>query len=385
MEYNRGERGLLLDRCYDAVVVGAGIVGAACARELAGAGMRVAICESSGTVGGGATAAGMGHLAVMDDSEAQFALTSYSQALWRKLSSELPKDAEYLPCGSLWVAADAQELAEVRRKHRFYSEREIPAEVLDSKQLAEAEPNLRPGLAGGLRLPADSVCYPPCAARYLIERACADKAELLLHTLIVGVKESGVETSAGAFLAAGIVVLATGASIASLYPAAEVRPRKGHLAITDRYPGFLRHQLIELGYLKSAHASSADSVAFNAQPRASGQILIGSSRQFGIDDPAVEPPMIRKMLRRAIEYMPALAGLSTIRTWAGFRAATPDKLPLIGRHPGMERVFIASGHEGLGISTSLATARLLLDEILGRPSEISRAPYQPAREFAVHA
>ncbi|MES1256849.1 MAG: FAD-dependent oxidoreductase, partial [Acidobacteriota bacterium] len=92
------------DGLPDAIVVGAGIVGAACARELILAGLRVTVCEESHLTGGGATAAGMGHLAVMDDSEAQFALTGYSQALWRELAGELPKDAEYLPCGSLWIA-----------------------------------------------------------------------------------------------------------------------------------------------------------------------------------------------------------------------------------------------------------------------------------------
>ena len=66
----------------DAIVVGAGIVGAACAYELARAGLRVLILEA-GYVGGSTTAAGMGHIVVMDDSEAQFALTSYSRRLWR--------------------------------------------------------------------------------------------------------------------------------------------------------------------------------------------------------------------------------------------------------------------------------------------------------------
>src|SRR5215472_11376271 len=150
----------------DVVVVGAGIVGAACVREFALAGLRVTICDS-GPVGGGATGAGMGHLAVMDDSEAQFALTSYSQQLWREIAEELPPEAEYMDCGSLWVAADAEEMDEVHRKRRFYEERAIPVEALDAKQLAEAEPNLRPGLVGGLLMQNDAVCYPPCATQYL--------------------------------------------------------------------------------------------------------------------------------------------------------------------------------------------------------------------------
>jgi len=318
----------------------------------------------------------MGHLAIMDDSEAQFALTSYSQSLWRELASELPQEAEYLPCGALWVAADAEEMEEVHRRYHFYSGRGIPAEVLDSHQLAEAEPHLRPGLAGGLRMPADSVCYPPCAATHLLTGI-----SVLFGRTVSAISDAGVEFDDNTSLAAPLIVLAAGSAIRRLIPAAEVFPRKGHLLITDRYPGFLHHQLIELGYLKSAHSTVSDSVAFNVQPRQTGQILIGSSRQYGVETDTVERPMLERMLSRAVEYMPDLAGLSALRAWTGFRAATPDKLPLIGLAPGFTHVYLATGHEGLGISTSLATARLLADQILGRESAIPSAPYNPCRSF----
>ena len=157
------------------------------------------------------------------------------------------------------------------------------------------------------------------------------------------------------------------------------------MLITDRYPGFVRHQLIELGYLKSAHSLKSDSVAFNVQPRLTGQLLIGSSRQYGLEDPAVDYPILSRMLRRAVEYMPELAQLSGIRVWTGFRAATPDKLPLIGRAPGFSRVYVASGHEGLGITTSLGTAKLLVDQILNRPSLIPCEPYLAERKLSLHA
>lgn len=368
---------------FDAVIAGAGIVGAACARELAQAGLQVAVCEQSDVVGGGATAAGMGHLAVMDDSEAQFALTSYSQKLWRDLATQLSKDAEYLPCGSLWIAADEQEFREVERKYRFYSERGTPVEILDAKQLEEAEPNLRHGLVGGLLMPADSVCYPPCAAKNFVE--CAERITVLLGKRVTRVSESGISVQDGTEIAAGVTILATGVAISELIPDVEVRPRKGHLLITDRYPDFVRHQLIELGYLKSAHSTTSDSVAFNAQPRITGQILLGSSRQYGAVNPRIDAHILRRMLQRAMEYIPALEQMSAIRTWTGFRAATPDKLPLIGRCPGYQNVYLATGHEGLGISTSLATARLLTDLILDRKSEISREPYSPDRQYAMHA
>ena len=105
---------------YDCVVVGGGIVGTACAAKLARDGMHVAIVDCLGA-GLGATAAGMGHIVVMDDSPAQFLLTQYSQKLWLALSAQLPQSAEFLQCGTLWVAADEEEMAEVERKHSLYS------------------------------------------------------------------------------------------------------------------------------------------------------------------------------------------------------------------------------------------------------------------------
>ena len=371
-------------RPFDVLVIGAGIVGAACAEELVRSGLSVAICEAD-VIGGGATAAGMGHLAVMDDSEEQFALTSYSQSLWNALAPELPSDAEFLPCGALWVAADAQEMAEVIRKHSFYTSRGVAAEILDSRQLAEAEPNLRAGLAGGLLVPGDSVCYPPCVTRYLIAKATGHGATVFQPARVAEITSSGARLENGDVISAKLVVLATGAWARELLHDLAIRPRKGHLLITDRYPGFVHHQLIELGYLKSAHAVQTDSVAFNIQPRATGQLLIGSSRQFGNEDSTVEQAVLKQMLRRAAEYMPALSQLSAIRVWTGHRAATPDKLPLIGPCPGRENIYLATGHEGLGISTSLATARLVTDQILNRSSEIPCDPYLPERSYAQHA
>src|SRR3954462_15352971 len=204
------------ERSFDALVVGAGIVGAACARELAGSGMRVAVCERHEYSGGGATAAGMGHIAVMDDSEAQFALTSYSQELWMQLAGELPGNAEYLPCGSLWVAADEEEFLEVERKYKFYSQHEVPVEILDGKQLADIEPHLRPGLTGALLMPRDSVCYPPCAARYMIEQTVARGGEVFYDSPISGVSDSGVRRTDGSVISAGLIVLAAGVETAKL-------------------------------------------------------------------------------------------------------------------------------------------------------------------------
>lgn len=368
---------------FDLAIVGGGIVGAACALEAARSGLRLVVIEP-GVIGGGATAAGMGHIVVMDDSDAQFALTHYSQQLWQEVAPELPRDVEYEECGTLWVAADDEEMDEVRRKVRFYQSRGVAVEVLDADALAEAEPNLRRGLAGALLVPGDGVVYPPCAAGYFLELAQSLGAKLQLGRSAVEINNQGVKLSDGSFISAGTTVNATGSWAPMLSPGIDVQKRKGHLLITDRYPGFVRHQLVELGYLKSAHSVSSDSVAFNAQPRKTGQVLIGSSRQYGVDDPKVEAAMLSRMLQRAEEYMPGITELSAIRTWTGFRAATPDKLPLIGLCPGYDRVYLATGHEGLGITTSMGTAKLLVDQLLNRTSQIARGPYLPDRANRAH-
>lgn len=368
----------------DVVIVGAGIVGAACADELSRRGMQVTIMDRD-MVGGGATAAGMGHIVVMDDSDAQFTLTRYSQRLWQELRPHLPDDVEYEQCGTIWVAVDEEEMAEVWRKHEFYEKRRVPTEVLDAQRLKNLEPNLRDGLAGGLLVPEDGVLYPPCAARFLMERAQTRGAKLRIGASVKQIGEGRVLLSDGLEIRGKIIVNAAGAYAPDLTPGIEIKKRKGHLVITDRYPGFLRHQLVELGYLKSAHSVSSDSVAFNVQPRRTGQILIGSSRQYGAEHKEVENGMLKRMLQRAQEYMPALGPMSAVRTWTGFRAATPDKLPLIGPWPGDMSVFLATGHEGLGITTSLGTARILADQIAGSKPEIPIEPYLPSRTAKEYA
>lgn len=364
----------------DVLVIGAGIVGSACAYELSRERFRVAIVDPNG-IGLGATAAGMGHIVVMDDSEAQFRLTKFSQDLWRALAQQLPEDCEYREFGTLWVAADEEEMAEVRRKHSEYARHSVTTEMLDAHQLAEAERSLRSPMAGALLVPNDAVVYPPRVAAFLCSMAQDVGAQVLLGKKVTAARDGVAHLSDGTTISAKFIINATGELAPQLTPRVAIRPRKGHLVITDRYPSMVRHQLVELGYLKSAHASESDSVAFNVQPRPTGQLLIGSSRQYDAPDSRVESEMISKMLQRAFEYMPSLRATSTLRSWTGFRAATPDKLPLIGPYPDDPSIFLAAGHEGLGITTSLATARLVADQLVGRPSAIPIEPYLPARQF----
>ena len=361
----------------DTIILGAGIVGTACAMECAQAGMKVLVVERA-IVGGGATAAGMGHIVVMDDSPAQLELTRYSQQLWHALAPRLPAETEYQTIGTIWIAADDVELQEVERKRALCEASEIHARVLDPRQLLHEEPHLRPGLAGGLLVPSDAVLYPPVAAAFLLQEAVNAGATLVRQT-VVHAGQGKVRLANGEMLSAPRLVNALGAGAASLTPDLPIRARKGHLAITDRAPGFVRHQLVELGYLRSAGTATADSVAFNVQPRKTSQLLIGSSRQFNSEDNAIDHEILQRMMQQTLRYMPAIGRLSVLRTWTGFRAATPDKLPLIGPHPGDPTLYLATGHEGLGITTALATGKLLRHVFTGSGSEIPVEPYLPAR------
>ncbi len=341
-------------------------------------------------MGGGVTSAGMGHLVVMDDSPAQLALTNYSCKLWRQLAEAggLPASLEYDPCGTLWVAADDEEMAEVHRKKKLCDDHHVAAEVLDAKSLADAEPKLRRGLAGALRVIEDGVIYPPAAAAFLLERAQRHGATVRLGTKVRAVlPEGGVELADGERIAAGITLIAAGPASPSFFSAAAtvpVKKRKGHLVITDRYPGYVRHQLVELGYLKSAHGTAADSVAFNIQPRKTGQMLIGSSRQYDADHSAVDPQILARMIRRAQEYLPDVGTLQAIRVWTGHRPATPDKLPLIGPSAVNEKIWLATGHEGLGITTALGTGQLVADMMLNKSTQIDATPFAPSRTGQLH-
>jgi D-hydroxyproline dehydrogenase subunit beta len=207
-----------------------------------------------------------------------------------------------------------------------------------------------------------------------------------------GVRVSGfaprAAVTASGRIESDVVINAAGALAATLTPQLPIVPRKGHLVITDRHPGFCHHQLVELGYLRSAHTMTAESVAFNVQPRITGQLLIGSSRELAGWNAAVNRELLGRMVRRALDFLPRLAQLSAIRVWTGFRPATEDKLPLIGPWPAVDGLWIAAGHEGLGITTAMATAELLCDLITDRAPALDPAPFAALRAFdaaAVHA
>lgn len=362
----------------DVVVVGAGIVGSACADALTRAGARVTIFDPAPAAG--TTAAGMGHILIADEDPNLYALTHRGRTLWEEASASMPPAAQWDRAGTIWVAADETELELAREKAQTARARGERVELLDAAGLRDAEPNLAPDLVGALFLPDDRTLYPPAAAAWLRQRAESRGAHFRRER-VVELSDDGVRTQAGETVSAGTVVLATG-SAPELLPrllTGTLRPRKGHLAITRQYPGFLRHHVAELGYFASTDPSNTESIAFNVQPRVTGQVLIGASRQLGVEHRDVDRGLVARMFSRALTFMPALAQLDVLRVWTGFRPATADKLPFIGPVPGQPNLHVAIGHEGLGIATSLSTGELVAAGVLGTDAAFDPEPFSPAR------
>ena len=366
-----------MTRQPDLLVVGAGVVGAACAMYAAESGLRVVVLERD-LPAGGVTSAGMGHIVAMDDSPAQLALTAYSRGLLAGLAAELPPSVEYDRCGTIWVAATGEELEGARGKCALYHAHGLDAELLDARALTLAEPSLRRDLAGGVLIPEDGVLYQPAFTRWLLDRARRAGAVVQSGVTVRALSRHGVQTSAGP-MASGATLIAAGTDTSALLPRLPIIPRKGHLAVTARVPGMVRHQLVELGYLQSAHAMTASSVAFNVQPRRTGQLLIGSSRELVGPDRSMNHDVLGQMLSRAVAFMPALASVDVLRVWTGLRPATPDGLPFIGRVPEREGVWVAAGHEGLGITTALGTGAITATLLTGSGPSIDAAPFTPDR------
>src|SRR5581483_5013456 len=133
-------------------------------------------------------------------------------------------------------------MAEVRRKREYYAGRDVRTEVLAPERLKALEPNLRGGMAGGLLVPEDAVIYPPCAARFLLERARKNGAKIFIG-LATEMGSGRVRLADGSEFTGNVIVNAGGAWSPQMTVGVEIKKRKGHLVITDRYRGFLRHQL----------------------------------------------------------------------------------------------------------------------------------------------
>ncbi|MEU1500960.1 FAD-binding oxidoreductase [Streptomyces sp. NPDC005732] len=375
----------------DVVVVGAGMVGAACALYAARAGLDVAVVDR-GPVAGGTTGAGEGNLLVSDKPPGpELDLALLSARMWSRLGEELGGAVEYEPKGGVVVAATPEGLTALEEFAAGQRSAGVRAEPVPADRLHDLEPHLAPGLAGAVHYPQDTQVMPALAAAHLLR---ASGARLLTGRTVTEVLRGadgsvrGVRTDRGD-LHAPVVVNAAGTWGAEVAALAGVRlpvlPRRGFVLVTEPLPPRVRHKVYAADYVADV---ASDSAALQTSPvvegTAAGPVLIGASRERVGFDRSFSLPAVRALAAGAIGLFPFLAEVRALRTYLGFRPYLPDHLPAIGPDPRVPGLLHACGHEGAGIGLAAGTGHLIAQVLTGGTPDLDLAPFGPDR-FAQEA
>ncbi|MFJ6937878.1 NAD(P)/FAD-dependent oxidoreductase [Streptomyces sp. NPDC101132] len=373
----------------DAVVIGAGVVGAACAYYAARSGLSVAVVDR-GPVAGGTTGAGEGNLLVSDkEAGPELDLALLSTRLWRELTDVLPPETEYEPKGGLVVAPDEATLKALRIFAEGQRAAGVEAQEIGPDHLPDLEPHLAPGLAGGLHYPQDAQVQPAQAAAQFLRAARRHGARTHLGTEVTALLTGpdgtvrGVRTPAGDLTAAHVVNAAGtwGGRIASLAGVhLPVLPRRGFVLVTEPLPRVVRHKVYAADYIADVASGSAalqSSAVVEGTP--AGPVLIGATRERVGFDRSLSTEALRRLASQAAALFPVLADVHVMRTYHGFRPYLPDHLPAIGPDPRAPGLLHACGHEGAGIGLAPATGLLIAEALTGTAPTLDPAPFRPER------
>ncbi|MGC8787126.1 MAG: NAD(P)/FAD-dependent oxidoreductase [Anaerolineae bacterium] len=368
----------------DAVVIGGGIVGCSCAYYLAREGVKVCLLEK-GTIASGTSRAGQSHIVLWEEPDINLRLEKASRLLYEALAEELPFDIEYRRTGSLALVENAADWEPFARTVHSLQARGLDCQLLSGTDLTRMEPNLAQDLAGGAYFPEDAQVNPILTTLALAQGAKCMGAEIRPFTEVTGIELSeerkvvAVNTTAGRIPtaivvnAAGVWSAAIGKMVGLEIP---VIPRRGHIIVTEPVPDNLIHCKIILaaGYMQTLGATSGVAMSANIQQTRSGNLLLGSSRDFGGFDRTVKPEVIRAQLARNLRFLPALANIHVIRTYAGLRPYSPDLVPIISTGDGVQGFYIATGHEGAGITMAPITGKLISEMITGKAPTVPLEP-----------
>ena len=380
-----------MDR-HHVIIIGAGIVGVSCAHQLIQRGSRVTLIEAGPGPGvQGATAAGMGHIVVNDGDPDILKLCLRGREMWRQLLDENVGDRGYWNTGTLWLAEDEEQLHSLEGARDRLHSAGVDSHTIQASELFDLEPALNRDLAGGLRIPHDGVVYAPKVTARLLSQTT--EVESRFGTRVTRVGDGLVTLEDGTEMKADAVVIASGIFLLDNLAGEEdspwkqnlkILPREGHLAITARGTGILRHHVVEAGYQKGAHGVVEEAVACAILPRPTDQLCLGSSRRPGRAG-AVDPGVLKKVIDRCERFVPGVRRLPILRSWTGARAATMDGKPLIGPVPGWNRTWLVGGFEGLGITQAPAAAELLAQRIHAETCTLDTGPWDPGRMPALSA
>jgi glycine oxidase len=360
-------------RSFDAIFVGGGVIGLACAWRAARRGARVAVLERSRPPAG-ATNVAAGMLAPVGEltfgEPELLRLTLEAAELYpgfvAELEAESGRATGFLREGALHVALDADEAAQLRRVHDLQRELGLGAEWLTPRRCRELEPGLIPSFHGGVFAPGEASVDPRALATALVAALTAAGGQLRTESEVVdgifgGDRLVGVRTAAGEELRAGAVVLANGAWSGAVewlpeHARPPVRPVKGEtveLRARDGAAPCTRIVCSERVYLV---------------PRGDGRLIVGASVEERGFDTAVSAGGVLELLREAYRVLPDVAEMELVGAVAGLRPGTPDNLPLIG--PGaIDGLLLATGHYRNGILLAPLTADRIAAHLAGEPPE----------------
>ncbi|MGH2585318.1 MAG: glycine oxidase ThiO [Dehalococcoidia bacterium] len=362
----------------DVAIVGGGVIGCACAWALARAGVSVTLYER-GRLATEASGASAGILAPLAESDSPGPFAELAIAGLHAFRQEIDAivdesgiDPEYRACGVIRLAFDEADAAALRHAAAWQTNQALGLRWVDAPQVAEVEQALAPS-HGALISNDEGMVKPPLLVRALAAAAVHRGARLHEHAEAIGPavegdRVTGVRLASGETEPAGAVLLAGGAwtgQLAGEAVSVPVRPVKGQYALLSLTPRPLRHVVFAgHGYLV---------------PRVDGTIYAGATQEEAGYDRRVTAAGLAEVLEMAWSIIPALRDAEVTGTGAGLRPGSADGLPTLGRAPGTENLYIASGHFRNGILLSLISARLMTELILGREPAISLAPFDPAR------
>ncbi len=371
----------------DVVVIGAGVVGAACALYATRAGLDTVVVDR-GPVAGGTTGAGEGNLLVSDKEPGpELELALLSARLWAELAREgLGKAVEYEAKGGVVVAGGEAARAGLEELAAGQRAAGVEAVPVPADRLTDLEPYLAPGLAGGVHYPQDAQVMPALAAAHLLR---ASGARLLTGREVTGVLRGtggavrGVRTDRGDLHAPAVVNAAGtwgGEVAARAGVTLPVLPRRGFVLVTEPLPPRVRYKVYAADYVADV---ASDSAALQTSPvvegTPAGPVLIGASRERVGFDRSLSLPALRALAAGATRLFPFLHGVRAMRTYAGFRPYLPDHLPAIGPDPRAPGLHHACGHEGAGIGLATGTGHLIAQALTGRAPDLDLRPFRPDR------